>query len=61
MVGSEQPCHKSTIMAKKGFRCCRCYYAKWGGQKEKGAGGEETGQMHLGGEVYMTCRDMSRK
>ena len=28
----------------------RCYYtAKWGGQKEKGAGGEETGQMHVGG------------
>jgi hypothetical protein len=40
----------------------RCYYAaKWGGQKEKGAGGEETGQMHVGGEVYVTCRDMSRK
>ena len=40
----------------------RCYYAaKWGGQKEKGAGGEETGQMHVGGEVYVTCRDMRRK
>ena len=40
----------------------RCYYAaKWGGQKEKGAGGEETGQMHVGGEGYVTCRDMSRK
>jgi hypothetical protein len=40
----------------------RCYYAaKWGGQKEKGAGGEETGQMHVGGEVYVTCRDMNRK
>jgi hypothetical protein len=33
----------------------RCYYAaKWGGQKKQGAGGEETGQMHLGGEVYVT-------
>ena len=43
----------------KGFRCY--YAAKWGGQKEKGAGGEETGQMHLWEEVYVTCRDMSRK
>ena len=37
----------------------RCYYAsKWGGQKKQGVGGEETGKMHLGGEVYVTCRDM---
>ena len=37
----------------------RCYFAaKWGGQKEQGTGGEETGQMQLGGEVYVTCRDM---
>jgi hypothetical protein len=40
----------------KGFRCY--YAAKWGGKKEQGAGGEETGQMHLGGDVYVTCRDM---
>ena len=33
----------------KGFRCY--YAAKWGGQKEQGAGGEETGQMHLGAGV----------
>ena len=33
----------------------RCYYAaKWGGKKELGAGGEETGQMHLRGEVFST-------
>ena len=39
----------------------RCYYAaKWGGKKELGAGGEETGQMQLGGEVYVTCKDMGR-
>ena len=37
----------------------RCYYAaKWGGQKEQGTGGEETGQMQLGEEVSVTCRDM---
>jgi hypothetical protein len=37
------------------------YAAKWGGQKEMGAGGEETGQMHMRGEVYVTCRDMGRE
>ena len=39
-----------------GFRCYCA--AKWGGKKEQGAGGEETGQMHLGEDVYVTCRDM---
>ena len=42
----------------------RCYYAsKSGRQKKQGAGGEETGQMHLEGEVYasVTCRDMGRE
>ena len=36
--------------------------AKWGGQKKQGAGGEdsETGQMHLGGQVYVTCRAAGR-
>ena len=29
----------------KGFRCY--YAAKWGGQNKQGAGGEETGRMHL--------------
>ena len=40
----------------------RCYYAaKWGGQQGQGAGGKETGQMHLGGEVYVTGRDTGRE
>ena len=40
----------------------RCYYAaKWGGQQKQGSVGEEKGQMHLGGDVYVTCRDIGRE
>ena len=51
-VGRVEPLLKRRLLEEqdKGFRCY--YAAKWGGQKEWGEGGpgEETGQMHLGGE-----------
>jgi hypothetical protein len=40
----------------------RCYYAsKLRGQQGQGAGGKETGQMHLGGEVYVSGRDTGKE
>jgi hypothetical protein len=46
-------------LLEKQDKVFRCYHAaKWEGQKEQGAGGEETRHIHLGRDVYVTFRDM---